>query len=150
MSHTLNEPNAGGVMANIARRGLLATGGVAIVAALVLVTIVFLIADAATDNLLVTPVGGDAAEEIGLGLVLFTAVIGGLVGTGLAWAMGRFVPRPRITFVVVCVVGLVLYGIVPFAAAEETATGVWLNLMHLSVALPVVGGLALYLPDRRA
>ena len=56
----------------------------------------------------------------------------------------------RITFVVICVVGLVLYGIVPFTAAEETATAVWLNLMHLAVALPIVGGLAVrYLPETR-
>ncbi len=138
------------MIARVTSRGLLATAGTAIVAALVLVTIVFLAASAATDNLLVTPPGGDAAEELTLGIVLFTTVVGGLLGTALAWTMSRFAPRPRRTFVLVCGVGLVLYGIVPFTAAEETATGVWMNLMHLSVALPVVGGLATYLPAERA
>ena len=108
MSQTVDEvTGAGGLVPSWAQRGLLRTAAMAIVGALVLVTIVFLIADAATDNLLATPLGSDAPEEIGLGVVLGTAIAGGLVGTGLAWVMSRFVPRPRMTFVVVCVVGLV-------------------------------------------
>jgi len=138
------------MIAQITRRGLPATAGAAIGAALVLVTLVFLVASAATDNLLVTPPGGDVAEELALGTVLFSTVVGGLIGTALAWAMSRFVPRPQRTFVLVCAVGLALYGIVPFTAAEQASTAVWLNLMHLSVALPVIGGLAKYLPAKAA
>jgi len=141
---------AEGLLTGVVRRGLWATGGMATAAALVLVAVVFFVAVAVTDNLLVTPPGGDAAEEVGLGVVLTTTVVGGLVGSALAWAMSRFVRRPRNTFLVVCVAGLGLYGTVPFTAAEEAATGVWLNLMHLSVALPVAGGLAAYLPETRA
>jgi len=138
------------MMKDGARRGLLPTAGISIVAALALVTIVFLIAQAATENLSVTPPGGDAVRDVGLGDALFFTVVGGIVGTALAWAMNRFLARPRMAFLVTCLVGLGLYGIVPFAAAEETATGVWLNLMHLAVAVPVVGGLAMYLPDASA
>ncbi len=130
-------------------RALLPTAGLVIVAALVVVTVMFFVASAATDNLLVTPPGGDAPEEVVLGSALFAAAAGGVVGTVLAWAMSRFAPRPRNAFVTVSVIGLALYGIVPFTAAEETATAVWLNLMHLGVAIPVVGGLAKYLPERR-
>lgn len=138
------------MMSDSTRHGLLRTAGMALVAALVAVTIVFLIAQAATDNLLVTPPGSDAVREVGIGDALFSSVVGGIIATALAFAMGRFPARPRMTFLVVCVAGLGLYGIVPFAAAEESATGVWLNLMHLSVAIPIVGGLAMYLPGTRA
>ena len=54
------------------------------------------------------------------------------------------------TFLAACVIVLLFYGIVQFTAAEETATGVWLNLMHLAVAVPVGGGLATWLQDTRA
>ncbi len=131
------------------RHGLLATAGMVIGAALVAVTVVYLIASAATDNLLVTPPGGDAPEEVVLGTALFAATVGGVVGAVLAWATNRFGRRPRRLFVTVCVVGLVLYGIVPFTAAEQASTAIWLNLMHVAVAIPVVGGLARYLPDTK-
>ncbi|NOX28487.1 MAG: hypothetical protein GXP35_00315 [Actinobacteria bacterium] len=130
-------------------RGLLATAGMVILVALVVVTVVFFVASAATDNLLVTPPGGDAPEEVVLGTALFAAAVGGVVGAVLAWATNRFGRRPRRVFVAVCVVGLVLYGIVPFTAAEQAATAVWLNVMHVAVAIPVVGGLAKYLPDTK-
>ena len=133
-----------------ARRSLVRSGGMVIVAAMVFVTIAYLIADAATGGLWVTPMGGDTPEEIPLGVALFMTVIGGLVGTGFAFVARRFAPRPRVTFVVVCGVALVLFGLMPLTAAEETATGVWLNVVHLSAALPIVGGLALSLPTSRA
>ena len=37
--------------------------------------------------------------------------------------------------------GLTLYAILPFVAAEEVATAIWLNVMHLVAAAPIVGGL---------
>ena len=45
---------------------------------------------------------------------------------------------------------LVMYGTVPFTAAEETTTAVWLNVMHVLAALPIVGLLARQLPVARA
>jgi len=47
-------------------------------------------------------------------------------------------------------VALVMYGTVPFTAAEETTTAVWLNVMHVLAALPIVGLLARQLPVARA
>ena len=148
MNQTLNEAEPV-EMTSPRGRGLLKATGMSLAAGLVTVTIVFVVADAATDNLLVTPVGGDVAEEIGLGVVLFMAVIGAVAGMGLAWIIGRFAPRPRATFLAVTLIGLVLFGIVPFTAAEETTTAVWLNLLHIAVAIPVIGGLAARLPDTR-
>jgi len=138
------------MMSDSTRHGLLRTAGMVLVAALVAVTVVFLIAQAATDSLSVTLPGNDAAQEVGVSDALFATVLAGILSTVLAWGMSCFLARPRRTFLVSCVVGLVLYGLVPFAVAEDTATGVWLNLMHLTVAIPMVGGLAMYLPGTRA
>ena len=150
MNQVLETSSRAEASAETVGRRLLPTAGIAIIVSVALVSIVFLIAQAATDSLMVTPPGGDGVEEIGLGIVLSSAIIGGIVGTFLAWVLGRFATRPRNTFLAICVVGLLMYGIVPFAAAEQTATAIWLNVMHLSVAIPIVGGLAMYLPDRRA
>jgi cation transporter-like permease len=81
--------------ADSARRSLVRTGGMAIVAALVFVAIAFLIADAATGGLWVTPMGGETPEETPLGVALFMTLMGGVVGTGLAFAARRFAHRPN-------------------------------------------------------
>ncbi len=128
------------------QRGLIPTAGAAAIVAIPLVSIVFLIAQATTDSLLVTPPGGDGLQQVQFADMLVASVAGILAGTGIAWLMNRFVGKPRRSFLVLCGVSLGLYAIVPFAAAEELATGVWLNLMHLAVAIPVVGSLASRLP----
>ena len=87
--------------ADSARRSLVGTGGKAIVAAMMFVAIVFLIADAATGGLWVTPMGGETPEEIPLGVGLLLTLMGGVVGTVFAYAARRFAPRPRVTFLVV-------------------------------------------------
>jgi len=124
-------------------------GGIGLIVALVLVAITYVAADAASGPLLVTQPGGDTPEAIPMGFALGFTVLGGAVGIGLAFLANR-TGRPRITFVVVAAVALVLYGIMPFAAAEEASTAIWLNAMHLAAALPIVGLLARSLPDRRA
>ena len=130
-------------------RSLLKAGGIGIGIALVLVAVAHVAADAMSGPLLVTPPGGDAVEEVTIGLALMTTVVGGVVGIGLALVAQRF-GRPKATFVAVCVVALVLYGAMPFTAAEETTTAVWLNVMHVAAALPIVGLLARELPVARA
>jgi len=117
---------------------------------IVLVAIVLLFARALSDDLLVDLPGSDAPQDVTVGATLFNTVLGGIVGTVLAYGANRFAPRPKMTFVAVCVVSLVLYGILPFSAAEETATAVWLNIMHVAVAIPIVGALASSLPEKRA
>lgn len=128
--------------APIARAGGLGTG-----IALGVVLVVYLIADAASGPLLVTQPGSDAADEVTLGAVLTFTVLGGVVGLGLALVVHRRRWSPS-TFVAVCVAALVLYGIMPFVAAEQTSTAIWLNAMHLAAAVPIVGLLARSLADR--
>ena len=131
------------------RSGLGRTGILATLVALGLVALVFLIADASSDGLVVEMPGSGDRQAVGFGDIIVPVVLGGVAGTVLAWIAGRFVPRPRATFAAICVAGLVVYGIVPFAAAEEPATGVWLNVMHLAAALPIVGGHARRLSSTR-
>ena len=52
-------------------------------------------------------------------------------------------------FVAVCVAALALYGVVPFTAAEQTSTAIWLNAMHLAAAAPIISLLARSLADER-
>jgi hypothetical protein len=118
------------------------------VVALVLVAVVYGIAQAANANLLVTGPGVETPAEVPLGNALGVTALGGLVGLGLAVLARRFAPKPRMTFLVVCLVLLVIDGISPFTASDAISTGVWLNAMHLAAAVPIVGSLYWALPIR--
>jgi hypothetical protein len=128
---------------------LIKVGGIGIALALALVLVGYFAADAMSGPLLVTPPGGDSVAEVTIGQALMFTVLGGGVGIGLALGAQRL-GRPQASFVAVCVVALVLYGIMPFAAAEETSTAIWLNILHLAAAVPIVGSLARQLPAERA
>jgi peptidoglycan/LPS O-acetylase OafA/YrhL len=116
--------------------------------ALGLVLIVYLVADAVSGPLLVTQPGSDEITEIALGTVVAFTVLGGAVGLGLALVVNRR-SWPPSTFVAVCIAALALYAIVPFIAAEQTSTAIWLNAMHLAAAAPIIGLLARSLADER-
>ncbi len=119
------------------RAGLIGT-----LVAVVAVAIAFFIGDAVSGPLMVTPPGGDAPEELVLAPAVFSTVIGGIVGLGLATLFKRVVGNPVPAFVGFCIVALIAYGAFSFTAAEEFATGVWLNVFHIAAALPIVGALA--------
>ncbi len=127
---------------------LLRTAIVGIVAAVVAVVVVYLIADAVSGPLLAAPPGGGDAEEVPLGGAIVATVIGGVVGAGLAFVSGR-TPSPVKIFVGICIVGLVLYGLFALSQAESTSTGIWLNVMHIAAAVPIVGLLARWLQGRQ-
>ena len=94
------------------------------------------------------PTGSDEITEIALGTVVAFTVLGGAVGLGLALVVNRRSLLPS-TFVAVCIAALALYAIVPFIAAEQTSTAIWLNAMHLAAAAPIIGLLARSLADER-
>ena len=71
---------------------------------------------------------------------MFT-VLGGVIGLGFALLAKRFLDNPVPAFLGICIVGLIVFGIFPFTAAEETATAIWLNVMHVMAAIPIVGSL---------
>ena len=116
--------------------------------ALGLVLIVYVVADAVSGPLLVTQPGSDDITEIALGAVVAFTVLGGAVGLGLALVVNRR-SWPPSTFIAVCIAALALYAIVPFTAAEQTSTAIWLNAMHLAAAAPIIGLLARSLADER-
>ena len=122
--------------------------GLGTAAALVLVLITYLIADAASGPLLITQPGGDNAEEVALSAVVAFTVLGGVVGLGVAFVV-NWRSWPPSTFIAVCVAALALYALVPFAAAEQTSTAIWLNAMHLAVAMPIISFVARSLADER-
>lgn len=115
-------------------------GAMGIAAALPLVLVVYLVADAVSGPLLVTQPGDDVAEEVPVGAALGFTALGGVVGIGLALVVAR--RWSASTFVKICVVGLALYAVMPFVSAEEVATAIWLNVMHVAAAVPIVGLLA--------
>lgn len=111
-------------------------------AALVAVVIALLIGDAVSGPLLVTSPGADAPEELEIGAALMATVVGAFAGLGLAALCRRLLANGAAVFVGICVVGLIGYGIFSFSASEEVATGVWLNVMHIVAAIPIVGALS--------
>ncbi len=127
---------------------LLRSAGMGIVAAVVAVVIVYLIADGASGPLLAEQPGSDGPEEVPLGGAIFATVIGGLVGTAIAFLAGR-TGRPVEIFVGICVVGLILYGLFALTAADDPTTGIWLNVMHIAAAIPIVGSLVRWLQARQ-
>ncbi|MEM9133213.1 MAG: DUF6069 family protein [Actinomycetota bacterium] len=128
---------------------LIRTAAVGTVAAIVAALIVYFIADAASGPLLVTPAGADEAQELPLGAVIASTIFGGIVGTLVA-LVARRLSRPRTLFLSVCIVGLLLSFITPFTGSEETSTAIWLVIMHIAVAIPIVGSLARFLPEQKA
>lgn len=127
--------------------GLVRRGGISTLVALAGALGTRAVADAATGGLFVDQ--GDGSQQVGAMAVVFATIIGGAAGTGLAALAGRFLARPRRAFLAVCSLGLVGYATVPFAAAETTSIAIWLNVLHLVVAVAVVGGLARFLPANR-
>ena len=123
--------------------GLWRTGLVATVAAAAATTVVAAIASAAD-----VPLAIEGEEIPVAGFATMTA-LWSVVGIVIAWAMGRWTPRPRATFVVTTVV-LTLVSIVPAVTADtDTATSVVLCLTHVVAAAIVIPLLASRLPDRR-
>ena len=123
-------------------------GGMAIAVALLLVLVFYLIADAVSGPLLVTQPGSDTPDEVPLGAALVFTVLGGGVGIVLSLIANRL-RRPRFMFAAVSVAALVLYGILPFTAADEASTAIWLNVMHVAAAVHIIGLIARAHPSNR-
>lgn len=131
------------------RRGpLLATGLSATGAAVVAVLIIYAAAWLMDDPLLVEPESGGAAEKLAVEIATLATIAGGAIGLGLAAVARRVAARPAPAFVITCLVGLTAYGLLAVLRSPHTSTAVWLNLMHLAAAIPIVGLLTLRLAHR--
>jgi hypothetical protein len=77
----------------------------------------------------------------------FAALLeGGLAGTVLATACRRWAPRPRVWFLALAAIGLVVSFALPITSDGSTATKVVLSISHVVVAAIIVPALALALP----
>ena len=129
-------------------RPLLRAFAAGLLAAVVLALAVYAVARGVGDPMTVTP-PGQATQQVPVGAVIGATLMGALAGLGLA-LLARLTPRPRLLFLVVTVVGLVLSFASPLSSAQQTSTAWWLNLMHVVVFAAVVLPLARLLPDRKA
>jgi hypothetical protein len=123
--------------------GLWRTGLVATVAAAAATTVLAAIASAADVPLEIE------GEEIPVAGFATITVLWSVVGVVLAWAMGRWTPRPRATFVTTTVVLTLVSFLPPITADTDTATSVVLCLTHVVAAAIVIPMLASRLPERR-
>lgn len=112
--------------------------------AVVLVAAAYLLANRVAGPLVVTDAG-----EITLANVLGFTILGGTVGAVFAYVTGRFARRPQLTFLALTLIALAGYAVVPFTASESAETAIWLNILHVVVAIPVIGMLTRYLPKNR-
>lgn len=97
-------------------------------------------------DLIVTTQG--RTQEILLALVAVSSVLQPAVGWGVLAIMERFWSRARTGWLVLAVLVLVVTGFNAVNAAENTATAVWLNVMHVAVAAAFVPVLARTSPRR--
>jgi hypothetical protein len=128
------------------RNSLVQNAIVGTVVALAAVVVTFFIADAVSGPLMATDPAG-AVTEVPLPGAIIGTVIGGIVGALLALGV-RNLDRSVEAFLGVCLIGLVLYGIYAFVQAEGFAAGLWLNVMHIAAAVPIVGILTRWLQAR--
>ncbi len=131
------------------RLGLAKTGAFATGVATILVLIVYFIAKGSGDELVaVSELGIGPPKELNMVVTVAATIAGGILGMAFAWLARRFTPRPRLAFISVSILGLILYGFLAFGRTDQHSTAIWLNLMHLAAALPISGALAYLIANR--
>ncbi len=121
------------------RRVLIAT-----VVAVVAVAACFLIADAAAAELSVR-LGDAAPVPVPLGAALFATAVAGF-GAWLLSLLARRTSRPRRTFLLATLVGLLVTAIPPLQAAVNAETAIWLLALHAVAALVLIPSVTTALP----
>ena len=122
---------------------LMKAAGTGTSGAVVFVIAVWFVADAASGPILADNPDGDLAEVRLAGAIIAT-IIGGILGTGLAFLLrGR--ARGERRFLNICGALLIVYGAWAFSQAEDLVTGIWLNVMHLAAAAPIIDQLRRWL-----
>jgi len=115
------------------------TGGLAIGLGVIAVLGVYLAARAVGADLMVAPeFGSGPAKQLEVFPAIAATVASGVVGAGLARLTPRFA-QPARTFVGLCLAGLVIYGYLTVARSDNNSTVIWLNVMHVAAAVPIVG-----------
>ena len=76
---------------------------------------------------------------------VFTALLG-ILGSLIVSFIAQRTASPKRTWVLIAIIGVVLYGIAPFASAGVT-TAIWFNVMHAVAALFIIPAVAKELPE---
>ena len=126
-------------------RPLLRASAAGCAAAVIAAVAVHGLARVAGDPLVVT-VEGRGIQQVSTGAVIAVTVAAAVAATAVA-LFARLAPRPRVLFLVVSFVALVL-SLLPPAAAASGATTWWLDGMHIAVFAGLVPAMARALPDR--
>ncbi len=91
-------------------------------------------------NLVVAPeFGSGPPDEMEAWAAAAATVFGGFAGLVLALLSRQLKQRPTGLFLSLCLLGLLAYGFIAVIRSEEISTAIWLNLMHLAAAVPIVG-----------
>ncbi len=118
---------------------LLTAAVIGTVIAILAAVVVWFIATAISGDLIVTPPGQSMPDRVPVGVMVPSVAVGGVAGLLLAFAISKLASNAATVFVGTCLVALVLYGAYSFIRAEDLATGIWLNVLHIVAAIPIVG-----------
>lgn len=123
------------------------TGTAGVVGGVLLAVVAAFVADTVSGPIRVEAFG-DPVAAIALSDVILYTALGGVVGMVGALAFRRLRSGPLV-FGALCVVVLIAAGALSLVAAETTAGGVWLNVIHLAAAGPIVTALGHWLRVER-
>lgn len=120
------------------------SAAIAAVLAAVVNTIVFFVANALTGALIVN------SPEMTITFFqpfVFTAMLG-ILGSLIVSFIAQRTASPKRTWVLIAIIGVVLYGVAPFASAGAT-TAIWFNVMHAVAAVFIIPAVAKALPETK-
>ncbi|MEM7339256.1 MAG: DUF6069 family protein [Actinomycetota bacterium] len=126
---------------------LLQSSAIGIVAGIIGTTIVWFIGDAVSGPLMANGPDGELTDVLAAAPG-FATLIAGLVGVLVAFLIRNRGNAVQL-FTIITVVVLVLYGIWAFSQAENFATGLWLNVMHIVAAVCITGMLTRWMQARQ-
>lgn len=113
------------------RTGYWRNVAIAAVVAAVAVVVIHLIASALDVSMIADTPGG--TQEVGMPIATIQAILFTFVGAGFGWLVARYSSAAAMAWLVAAIVVLLAFGFNAFLAAEDTATGVVLNIEHLAV-----------------
>ncbi len=120
----------------MAQSGYWKAAGVSVIAAVLGVVVVWIIARVIDGTMWVDTMQDDN-QRLTVFLAAGSAVIYGVLACVIGWVLIR-TRRPRTWWFAVSALVLVLLGLFAFISADETSTGIWLNVMHLVAAGAIV------------
>jgi hypothetical protein len=126
-------------------KGVLVTSVLVTVFGIINGLVVYFLANAFGDPLMVTSSpSGDEYAKLTPALVIAAIILAG-IGAAAVALIARATKRPATVFLATTIVFFAFLLVAPLTGTEDTSTMVWLIVMHVLVAIPIIGGLARYL-----